>query len=100
MPITRRRLVGGAASLAVAATIAEQRVAAAATAPMALAPISPELIALNHMAYGPRPGDAAAIAALGGLDAYIEQQLNPAGIDDTICETKIQQARLRIRYTS
>jgi uncharacterized protein (DUF1800 family) len=100
MPITRRRLLGGAASLAVAATLTEQRGAVAAPAPMALGPISPELIALNHMAYGPRPGDVTQIAALGGLDAYIEQQLNPAGIDDTICETKIQQARLRIRYTS
>lgn len=52
------------------------------------------LIALNRMGYGPRPGDLAAFNALaatpdGCLDAYIEQQLNPAAIDDSACDALI-----------
>lgn len=52
------------------------------------------LIALNRMGYGPRPGDLAAFTALAAtpdacLDAYIEQQLNPAAIDDSACDALI-----------
>ncbi|MCB1560620.1 MAG: DUF1800 domain-containing protein [Xanthomonadales bacterium] len=51
------------------------------------------IIALNRMAYGPRPGDIAAFNALGGNDtariaAYVEQQLDP-GLDDSACEARI-----------
>ncbi|MES2036581.1 MAG: DUF1800 family protein, partial [Pseudomonadota bacterium] len=31
---------------------------------------------LNRLAYGPRPGDVERVKKLG-IDAYIEQQLNP-----------------------
>lgn len=53
-----------------------------------------ELIALNRIAFGPRPGDLAAIMALGAtgeerLQAFVEQQLNPAAIDDSDCEARI-----------
>ena len=52
------------------------------------------IIALNRMGYGARPGDLAAFNALAPtpdacLDAYIEQQLNPAGIDDSTCDALI-----------
>jgi uncharacterized protein (DUF1800 family) len=55
---------------------------------------SPEVIALNRMGFGPRPGDLAALNALGAnsearLNAYIEQQLNPAAINDDACEAVI-----------
>lgn len=55
---------------------------------------APEIIALNRIAFGPRPGDLAALMALGGtsqerLQAYVEQQLNPAGIDDGACDAVI-----------
>ncbi len=55
---------------------------------------TPEIIALNRMGFGPRPGDLAALLALGAnseerLNAYIDQQLNPAAIDDSDCDARI-----------
>ncbi len=55
---------------------------------------SPEVIALNRMGFGPRPGDLAALMAMGAnsearLNAYIDQQLNPAAIDDSACDAII-----------
>ncbi len=49
---------------------------------------SPEVIALNRMGFGPRPGDLAKLMAMGAssdarLQAYVEQQLNPGAIDDS-----------------
>ncbi len=59
-------------------------------------PIFPPLsiITLNRMAFGPRPGDLDAFNALGNtpeaaLQAYVEQQLNPAGINDSVCDAVI-----------
>ncbi len=65
------------------------RAASAGTAP-SLPPLG--IIALNRMAFGPRPGDLDAFNALGGtpeaaLVAYVEQQLNPATIDDSAFDT-------------
>lgn len=53
---------------------------------------SAAVVALNRMAYGPRPNDIAAFNALGATDearlaAYVAQQLNPDAIDDSACET-------------
>jgi len=52
------------------------------------------VIALNRMGFGPRPGDIEAFNALGSTDqerltAYVEQQLNPATIDDGACDAII-----------
>lgn len=52
------------------------------------------VIAMNRMAYGPRPGDLDAFAALGStddarLDAYVEQQLDPQSIDDSALEARL-----------
>ncbi|MBI1297131.1 DUF1800 family protein [bacterium] len=49
------------------------------------------ILALNRMAFGPRPGDIDAFNALGNdddarLQAYVEQQLNPQSIDDSAFE--------------
>jgi uncharacterized protein (DUF1800 family) len=57
-------------------------------------PPPPEVIALNRMGFGPRPGDLAALMALGSttderLAAYVEQQLDPAAIDDSACDAQI-----------
>ncbi len=48
------------------------------------------LHALNRLTFGPRPGDVAAVKAMG-LNAWIEQQLHPAAIDDSALENKLQQ---------
>ncbi|WP_448542881.1 DUF1800 domain-containing protein [Roseiflexus sp.] len=56
-----------------------------------------ELIALNRMAYGPRPGDVARVQQMG-LTAYVDEQLNPNDADDALCNQKIAEARLRIQY--
>ncbi|MEZ4656079.1 MAG: DUF1800 domain-containing protein [Caldilineaceae bacterium] len=53
-----------------------------------------EVIAYNRMAYGPRPGDLAAFRALGGtpearLQAFVDQQLDPASIVDTDCDNRL-----------
>ena len=55
---------------------------------------SPEIIALNRIAFGPRPGDLDALMALGStseerLQAYVDQQLAPASIDDNTCDALI-----------
>ncbi len=55
------------------------------------------VIALNRMAFGPRPGDLEAFDALGSddrqrLENYVEQQLDPASIDDGDLEARLQQS--------
>jgi uncharacterized protein (DUF1800 family) len=61
------------------------------------APPSAAVIALNRMGFGPRPGDIAAFNALGStasqrLEAYVDQQLDPASIDDSECDARIAAA--------
>ena len=63
------------------------------------------LHALNRLTFGPRPGDVAAVSA-EGLNAWFEQQLNPAKINDSALEArlanfpamKMSQAELERRY--
>jgi uncharacterized protein (DUF1800 family) len=65
------------------------------------------LHALNRFTFGPRPGDIAAVQAMG-LKRWFEQQLNPSGIDDSALETrlemfpamKMEQAEMIRRYPS
>lgn len=52
------------------------------------------VIALNRMGFGPRPGDLDAFNGLGSTDidrltAYVDQQLDPATIDDSACDALI-----------
>ncbi len=68
---------------------AQHAINAAAGTPPPLPALS--VIALNRMGFGPRPGDLDAFNALGNtpeaaLAAYVEQQLNPASIDDSACD--------------
>jgi hypothetical protein len=44
---------------------------------------------LNRLGFGARPGDVEKVKAIG-LQKYIDQQLNPSSIDDTVAENKIK----------
>ena len=44
---------------------------------------------LNRLSFGARPGDVERVKAMG-LSKYIEQQLNPASINDSTTEAKLQ----------
>ena len=46
------------------------------------------LQALNRLTFGPRPGDVAAVEAMG-LDKWIDQQLNPETIDDGALQARL-----------
>jgi hypothetical protein len=65
------------------------------------------LHALNRFTFGPRPGDVAAVQAVG-VKAWFERQLNPLSIDDSALEARLEmfpamqmeQAELMRRYPS
>ncbi len=65
------------------------------------------LHALNRLTFGPRPGDVAAVEAMG-LNTWFEMQLNPAKIDDSALEARLAmfpamqmpQQELMARYPS
>src|SRR5512141_171499 len=44
---------------------------------------------LNRLGFGARPGDVERVKAIG-LETYINQQLNPEKISDTIAENKVR----------
>ncbi|MGC2617918.1 MAG: DUF1800 domain-containing protein [Acidobacteriaceae bacterium] len=46
------------------------------------------LQALNRLTFGPRPGDVAAVEAMG-LDKWIDQQLHPETIDDSALDARL-----------
>lgn len=74
----RRFMLGSGAALAGA--LMTRRVPAAAAPAAALSADERALHALNRLGYGPRPADAAAIAAQGAqawLDSYLADQLEP-----------------------
>ncbi|HEY3290513.1 MAG TPA: DUF1800 domain-containing protein, partial [Anaerolineae bacterium] len=58
------------------------------------------VIALNRLGFGPRPGDIDAFNALPGstpaaqLQAYVDQQLNPSAINDSVCDSHLAAANL------
>ena len=61
------------------------------------APPSAAIIALNRLGFGPRPGQIAEFNALGSTDAqrlqvWVDQQIDPAGINDATCDTRIANA--------
>src|SRR5438270_10431515 len=65
------------------------------------------LHALNRFTFGPRPGDIAAVQAMG-LKRWFEQQLNPSSIDDSALNErlemfpamKMEQSEMIRRYPS
>ena len=44
---------------------------------------------LNRLGFGARPGDVDKVRKIG-VDKYIEQQLNPSSIDDSVAENKVK----------
>lgn len=48
------------------------------------------LHALSRLAYGPRPGDVEHIKQIG-LEKWIDQQLDPASIDDSVLDKRLPQ---------
>ena len=61
------------------------------------APPSAAIIALNRLGFGPRPGEVNAFDALAGSDpqrlqVWVDQQINPASINDGLCDSKINAA--------
>ncbi|MBS1966099.1 MAG: DUF1800 domain-containing protein [Chloroflexi bacterium SZAS-1] len=113
MAITRRHFLATTTALSAATTAAVlmpydvievQAFSQAATSAPAAATNAPlAVLALNRMGFGPRNGDIAAFNALGSTDtarlaAYVEQQLNPAAINDSMCDAKLAAARLKIQY--
>ena len=65
------------------------------------------LHALNRLTFGPRPGEVAAVEAMG-LTTWFEMQLNPSKIDDSALDARLAafpamqlpQAELMARYPS
>ncbi len=65
------------------------------------------LHALNRFTFGPRPGDVAAVQAMG-LKRWFDQQLNPSSIDDSALDErlamfpamKMKEAEMKWRYPS
>ena len=89
--LNRRRLLAGAAATgaaAVTAAVATGGPGAAAAPPAAtarsLVSADPLLHLLRRATYGPTPESIAEIRKLGAA-AWLERQLNPAGIDDAAC---------------
>lgn len=60
----------------------------AATAAPSASELARARHALDRLAYGPRPGEAAAVAARG-VDAWVEEQLHPERIPDAAFEARL-----------
>jgi uncharacterized protein (DUF1800 family) len=48
---------------------------------------------LNRLGFGARPGDVERVKAIG-LNKYIEQQLNPVSLDDSLTESKVRNLQV------
>ncbi len=92
----------------------EQPMVAAAASKKAVVPSVQQIQAeqrvlheLNRFTFGPRPGDVAAVQAIG-VKAWFERQLNPLSIDDSALEARLEmfpamqmkQTELMQRYPS
>lgn len=56
--------------------------------PPGAAEIDPAAHALNRFTFGPVPGDHARVTAMG-VDAFLEEQLAPEDIDDSLCDRAV-----------
>lgn len=86
--ITRREAIGHGGAAAVAAAFAPELAAAAletAPAPIAEAPPDPGVHLLRRATYGVSPDEIERLRTLG-REAWLEQQLAPAQIDDSAVE--------------
>src|SRR5687768_8820393 len=91
----RRRATRAAALLAVLALLSNNVLVGAAqtkTAKASAGKMSEEqrvVHVLNRLAFGARPGDVERVAKLG-VEAYIEQQLNPSKVDDAALDARLR----------
>jgi uncharacterized protein (DUF1800 family) len=46
---------------------------------------------LNRTTFGPRPGDVEMVEKMGGIQAYLQEQLHPDTIDDSAVEQQVAQ---------
>ena len=101
MRITRRNFIQAASALSAAAlTGCDQTVrflgvpqAPGLAGPFAVAATStvdPVTHVLRRLTFGPRPGDYSRVAAMG-IEAFIEEQLNPDAIDDYACDSLVRR---------
>jgi uncharacterized protein (DUF1800 family) len=56
-----------------------------------------EVIALNRLAFGPRPGDVESLAARG-LATWLDETARAEDARDDECNARLKSARLRIAY--
>ena len=93
MQISRRNFVAGGS---LAATFSALSCRGGGGSSSSVAPPGPppgtsnsfEQLILNRGAYGPRPGEVEALAARG-LEDWLDEQLNPGGIDDSVVDEQI-----------
>ncbi|MCC6794489.1 MAG: DUF1800 domain-containing protein [Candidatus Hydrogenedentes bacterium] len=101
MRISRRNFIQAASALSAAAlTGCDQTVrflgvpqAPGLAGPFEVAATStvdPVTHVLRRLTFGPRPGDYARVAAMG-IDAFMEEQLNPDAIDDYACDSLVRR---------
>ncbi|HEX8719707.1 MAG TPA: DUF1800 domain-containing protein [Pyrinomonadaceae bacterium] len=95
MSARRRRAPRAFALAAALALLSNNLLFAAAQAPAAKAParrMSEEqrvVHVLNRLAFGARPGDVERVRKMG-VEAYVEQQLNPSKVDDSAAEARLR----------
>ena len=76
-------------SIILTLSIVAQPFAQKSAKPRALTEDQRILHVLNRLGFGARPGDIERVKSIG-LDNYINQQLNPEKIADTVAENKIK----------
>jgi len=106
------RLVRAVLSGVLCVLIVEQPMVAAASVKNVVGPSVHQiqgdervLQVLNRFTFGPRPGEVAAVRAMG-VKAWFERQLNPLSIDDSVLDARLamfpamqmEQAELMRRY--
>jgi hypothetical protein len=89
---TRAAVAAGLCSLMIAGpALAEDAAKTAVPRTVRTAPLTDHekvLHALNRLTFGPRPGDEAAVSQMG-LEAWFQQQLHPAQIDDSALDRRL-----------
>jgi len=106
MRVSRRRFLGASSAAAASgaalltSTPMAYAVPPAILSPRQGGPPTPpaiEMIALNRMGFGPRPGDLERVQALG-FENYVQEQLSPIDSQDTLLNQRLASAKLRIEY--
>lgn len=88
MPVSRRQFLSTSAAVGALPPVPARAARPVATLTGTTTPPTAPMIALNRMAYGPRPGDVTRVLSIG-LPAYIAEQLAPAAIDDNTCDGRL-----------